>query len=231
MSRLLAIASAMWIGLLAGQAVADEASRLITVRGQGEVFAAPDRARLAGGVVTQASLAKQALSANNETMAQLFATLTRFEIPKRKLRTAAVSVNPVYQRSGPGGPRRLSGYRVVNTVFATTADLKRLGELLDALVVAGANRIGGISFMVADPAGFAAAARKKALADARRKAALYAGEAGVRLGKVLKIIEQGASMPRPEFARMAAGDAMSSVPTAPGEQRVRVAVTVTYAIE
>ena len=61
-----------------------------------------------------------------------------------------------------------------NQVTARVKDLKKLGTTLDALVRAGSNQIGGISFDVDEPKPFLDDARKKAVADARAKAELYA---------------------------------------------------------
>ena len=73
---------------------------------------------------------------------------------------------------------------------------------------AGANEIGGINFTVTQASKALDEAREKAVADARRKAEIYAKAAGVTLGAPLSISEEGA--PTPMFrgkmaAPMAAG--------------------------
>jgi len=67
-------------------------------------------------------------------------------------------------------------------------------------------------------------ARDDAIADARRKAELYAKAAGVKLGNVVSISEEG---PAPQARPMQAMRA-SAVPIAPGEQTLRSIVTVSY---
>ena len=69
------------------------------------------------------------------------------------------------------------------------------------------------------------------MADARRKAELYAQAAGVRVGRVLEIAEQGISVPRPRLMQATEMRARAAVPVAPGEQRVSANVTVGYEIE
>ena len=81
-------------------------------------------------------------------------------------------------------------------------DLDTLGAVLDQSVTVGANTINGISFSVADPAKLYDEARKKAFADARAKAELYAGVAGVELGDIAAITEtQGYGQPQPYMMR------------------------------
>ena len=75
-------------------------------------------------------------------------------------------------------------------------------------------------------------ARRRAIADARRKAELYATEAGATLKRTLTIREGGARPgPRPVLRAMAALDAAESVPVARGEQTMSASVSVTYELE
>jgi hypothetical protein len=99
------------------------------------------------------------------------------------------------------------------------------------LVREGANQVHGISFSVAEPSRILDSAREKAIADARRKADIYAHAAGIKAGKVVRIDEEGDhAAPRPPmlaYARAAVG----SVPIASGERSFHVRVAVTFAIE
>jgi uncharacterized protein YggE len=71
-------------------------------------------------------------------------------------------------------------------------------------------------------------AREQAIADARRKAEIYAKAAGVTLGAPVAISEGGAPAPI-AFRRMAA--APESAPIAPGEEMLQVSVSVSWAIK
>ena len=75
-------------------------------------------------------------------------------------------------------------------------------------------------------------ARKKAVADARAKAELYASAAGVSLGRVVQISESGGViMPPQPMYRMAAMDGAASVPIAAGQQTLGTNVSITYEIQ
>ena len=82
----------------------------------------------------------------------------------------------------------------------------------------------GIEFVVSEQSKLLDQARDEAIADARRKADLYAKAAGGSLGKVVTITEEGAPLPPRPIAAMRA----AAVPVAPGEQTLRAAVAVTY---
>ena len=71
-------------------------------------------------------------------------------------------------------------------------DVTKVASVIDVLVGAGANEIGGINFTVSQASKVLDDAREKAIADARRKAEIYAKAAGVTLGEPLAISEEGA---------------------------------------
>jgi uncharacterized protein YggE len=109
-------------------------------------------------------------------------------------------------------------------------DLDAAGEAVGALVEAGANRLNGLSFGFADSTALMDEARRDAVADARRKAELFAEAAGVTLGPVMSIQEQGGGGMR-LMAMARSMDAMeSAVPLERGENTVSAQVHVVWEI-
>ena len=202
----------------------------ITVVGSGTAAARPDTAEVSAGVVTQAATAAQALAQNNAAMEKVIKAATAAGIAEKDVQTTNVSVVP-QRRQGRQEPQPpdIIGYEVSNQVRIKVRDLTVLGRLLDALVGQGANALGGISFSVGEPAPVLDHARTNAMADARRKAEVYARAAGATLGPLLSIREGAAPVPRfgGEMPRMMAA---SPVPVAPGEQEFQASITVTYAL-
>ena len=97
------------------------------------------------------------------------------------------------------------------------------------LVGAGANEIGGINFVVSQASKLLDDAREKAIADARRKAEIYAKAAGVTLGEPLSISEDGG--PVPVFRAKMAAPMAAATPVAQGEETLSVTVSVSWAIK
>jgi uncharacterized protein YggE len=89
--------------------------------------------------------------------------------------------------------------------------------------------LSGLRFAIAKPGPLRDQARKRALSEAKRRAELYAAEAGVELGPVLRITEGGARGPLPRLRAMAATSAVGAM--APGETEIRMTVSVVYAIK
>jgi uncharacterized protein len=239
---LLAVAAcvaALGFGDPAAQADDKDEPPTISVSGTGKLAAAPDVADISMGVVTQAATAREALAANSESMAALIDTLKKHGVAAKDVQTTQIQIAPQYSQPRPAAPGvagsefipRVVGYRVVNEVEVTARDISKLGVVLDAVVQAGANQMHGISFRVNEPEKLLDEARKRAMADAKRKAELFAGEAGVVLGPPRSIQESGSAAPPPRmmFARGAAM-APASVPIAGGEQELSVSVQVVYEI-
>lgn len=214
----------------------------ISVGGSGRISAAPDVAEVSAGVITEAESAGRALRDNTEAMAALHEALKRRGVAAKDIQTSQISVQPRYSQPGPApGDQaqrefipRVVGYTVSNTVRITVRDLAKLGELLDAVVTSGANQMYGINFRLDRPDALLDEARKRAVADARRKAELLAGEAGVVLGPAVQISESGGapSPPMPMFrGGMEMMAAPAAVPVAPGEQELEVSVQIVYRID
>lgn len=210
----------------------------VTVSGEGTATAVPDIAIITSGVVTRADTAGEALKANAAAMTKALAALKDAGVAERDVGTSGLTVQPQYDYgNGDGGQRapKLAGYEVRNAVTIRARDIGKLGELIDALVKAGSNQIDGLVFDVADKEARLDEARRAAIADARRKAALYAAEAGAKLGRVLSIDEDASGSeepPRPFAMRAKAMDAAApATPIARGEQELRVRVTARWGLE
>ena len=106
-------------------------------------------------------------------------------------------------------------------------DTGKLGAILDKVVSLGANTIDGIAFDVAEPDKLRDEARKRAVQNAIATAKVYAEAAGVTLGPILSISEDGSGpgpYRRPDAARMEMSKrtCRSKAGTATVETRVRV---------
>ena len=219
--------------LWAGGAWAQEiAGGRLSVTGTGQVDSQPDMAVISMGATAEARTAAKALDATSVATAEMLALLGQAGIAPRDMQTSTLSLSPLWDnsRSSSSGDRpRITGYQASNTVTVRVRKLDDLGAILDAVVESGANSFQGLTFGLQDPAPAQDAARLAAVAEAMRKAALYADAAGLTLGPVLELSEAGDTSPRPvEFARMAAMS--DAVPVAQGEVSIRAQVSMVFAI-
>jgi len=213
------------------QEAAETAPRQISVSGTGRVDLAPDMATVMIGVTHQDKAAGTALQQTSDAVAAMLERLAGLGIAARDVQTAALTLNPVW-RDNPAqqGQPMPWGFEASNVVNLRLRDIAALGTVLDALVTDGANRLDGISFGLQDPDASMDEARRRAVADAQRKAALYAEAAGVTLGPVISLTETGMASPRPQMLEMAAMRA-DSVPVAAGEVGITASVQMVFALE
>lgn len=203
--------------------------RTITVTASGTAEADPDQARITSGVTSEAETARAAMDANSQTMTKLIAGLKDAGIEARDIQTSNLNISPRYDnQQRREGPPVVIGYQVSNEVAVLVRDLKNLGEVLDRAVTLGANQMRGLSFEVSKAETLRDAARTDAIANARRRAELYAKAAGASVGKVLDIAEGSGNpgSPRPMYAR--AAKLMESVPVEAGSETLTASVTVTW---
>jgi len=230
MKHCTALSAAIAAGtLLAAPALAQTMPpAVISVTGEATVSVPPDLAQIDAGVTSEAKTAREASDANNAAMGKVLLALKGAGIDEKDFQTSRLSLQP---QTAPNrtGPNAIVGYRASNRVTIRLRDVTKVASVIDTLVAAGANDIGGINFMVSQASKLLDEAREQAIADARRKAEIYAKAAGVTLGAPLSISEAGAPGPI-LYRKMAAGMA-ASAPVAQGEETLAVTVGVSWAIK
>lgn len=191
---------------------------------------APDAAQVSAGVQLRAPTASEAMRRNAAQMDKVIARLRQQGIAREDIQTANFSLNPQYQYRDGNQPPLFLGYEATNQVTVTLRDMAGIGPTLDALVEAGANNVGGPSFMLEKDEPAKAAARRAAFVSAGAQAAEYArmaGYSGVRLLEVSESFSQVRPMAMLQ-AEMRAADAANKTPIEPGQVGTAVTVTVKY---
>ena len=209
---------AVLIAILAAP-VAHAADRLVTVNGEATVNVAPDTAVIRVGVNSTAKSAREASDANGKQMT----AVKDAGVAARDVQTSRLSLQPQYNPNR-SGTARLLGFQATNQITVNVRDIDKLAGIIDQAIAAGANEMSGLEFVVSQQSKLLDQARDEAIADARRKADLYAKAAGAKLGAVISISEEGSAPPPRMMQAMRAGAA----PVAPGEQTLRAVVTVSY---
>ena len=220
--------AACLLTLLSGAAFAqDRFVPRFTVTGEASVTATPDMATIRTGVTNQGKSAKETSDANAKTANALVAALRAAAIADNDIQTAGLSLQPTYENTVSSGRGRINGFQASTQLTIKVREIPKLADVIDRVVAAGASDINGIEFIVSAPSPALDAARTEAVADARRKAEIYAKAADVTLGRVIARSENGA-MPEPMMMMAEARVGRSSPAVMPGEKTLRLTVTVTY---
>lgn len=207
----------------------------LSVSGSGKAYLDPDIAYITVGVHTENKDAAEAVASNNTRSQKVADALKNLKIDPKDIQTTNFSIYPQQQYDTQG---KLTGttYMVDNSVYITLRDLSKLGDVLDAVITAGANSINGIQFDVADKTKALSDARKSAVADAQGQAQELASAAGVQLGAIQSINTSASQPPVPIYSKglgggVAAAEQAATVPVSAGQLIVTIDVNIVYEIK
>ena len=200
----------------------------VIVNGEGSVSVAPDYAEIISGVTTQAKTAAEATDANSKAILALNAALQKEGVAPSDIQTVRFSVSPVYGTPQPNHPPPLVGFSTANELGIKVRQIGKVGEILDALIAAGATEAGSVQFQHSDMSKALDQARQAAIADARRKAEVYAQASGLKLGGVAWVTENPAYAPMSPMAVRSMSASPAAVPIAAGQDTLRVQITVGF---
>jgi uncharacterized protein YggE len=221
----------------------------------------PDQLSVTVGVETNDTTAQEAVSQNANLTAQVIAALRGLGIGENRIETSSYSVLPIYQYIQPPQPcieifppppgcetrQEIIGYRATNTVTVTldvpffrmvteTVPDVNAGQVIDAAVTAGANRVEGIVFFISPDR--QEEIRDTLIGDAIANARQRANIAAEALGMTVSGVQSATINPLdfPVFSvdlqeGAAAADTVSA-PTQilPAEQEVSTTVSVVFYI-
>jgi uncharacterized protein YggE len=220
----------------------------------------PDQLSVTIGVETNGTSAQDAVLQNSNLTAQVIAAVRGLGIDENRIETSSYSVLPIYQYIQPLQPcieiyppppgcetrQEIIGYRATNTVTVTldvpflrmvtppTPDVGA-GQVIDAAVRAGANRVDGILFFISPDR--QQEIRNTLIGDAIANARQRANIAAEALDMAVTGVESATINPIdfPIFSvdlreASAAGAASVSAPTQilPGQQEVSTTVSVVF---
>lgn len=196
------------------------------------VSVAPDIATIGAGVTTEAPTATEALRQNSAEMTKVIAKLKALGIAEKDIQTTGINLNARYDYDQASQRSVFRGYQAANRVSVILRKIDRAGEVLDALVAAGANDLSGPSFSIENDEAAKDAARKRAIERVQARVKAYADMFGYDRAKVLSISEniEGRG-PMPEMAMMKASDGMvaAAPPVQPG--MVSTGISISFKFE
>lgn len=194
------------------------------------VEAEPDIATVGAGVTTQDATAVEAMRANARAMTSVVERIKQLGVAERDIQTSGINLGAMYDYDRTSERQVFRGYQASNRVSVKLRDIQRTGEVLDALVAAGATDLSGPDWSIDDDTAARAQARRAAVERARAQALEYARFAGYPNLRLLEINETIVpSRPMPMMRQMAVSEAAdASTPVQPGMVEAGVTVTVKY---
>ena len=190
----------------------------------------PDIVTMSAGVTSEAPTAVEALRQNSARMRQVIDRLKSLGVAERDIQTSGINLNARFDYDQMSREQVFRGYQASNRVSIKLRDIGGAGEVLDALVAAGATDLNGPMFGVDDDTAAKAEARRNAMERGRQMARAYAQSAGyadVRLLRVSESVRGSGPQPLSREIVMSAS-ASDSAPILPGMVATGVSISVTY---
>lgn len=217
-------------GLLAGSALtasAEEAPRSLTVTGRGAVTAEADTATLYVVIESRGATAAEAVRDNAETAARVRNAVIAAGAASDGFSTANYTLWPEYDMKGQ---QKIKAYCAQNSMKVDVKQLALTGQVSDAAITAGADRIGSVTFSLRDEETYKEEALRRAAADAKKKAATIAAGLGTALGAPLSVTANSVYVSAYKSPARNTAEADAGTTLTPDRQEITAQVTVVYEI-
>ena len=126
----------------------DPSEQTISVTGSATTSSEPDTLIVVLGVESEAKTANESLSKNSNLLNSVISSLTSSGISEDDIQTSNFRIYPLYDFSDSKDKQILIGYRVSNILSIQTEKIDSAGNIIDAAVSSGANRVDNVSFQL-----------------------------------------------------------------------------------
>jgi uncharacterized protein len=203
----------------------------IAVVGTGVATGIPDQCKLQIALNSMKESAAEALTTCAEIASTAIAAIGDVAVEHHDVQTTGLSLQDWFDKDQRSVTARVATYQLEVTIRPVDGVSSVLAAL--AASTGDALQVRGIRLGVRDPEPMRIEARRLAVEDARRKAVELSQSAGIGLGSILAMEDDGA---RSQVSYRLASRAMfasgaPNIPIEPGEVSAVSSITVTYAIE
>lgn len=200
----------------------------LSVVGEGKVDVAPDTANIQAGITAEGKTVREVENKINDVNNKIAAASVKLGIDKKDIKTDNYSINPSYEFT-PEGRDNVSGYMGNASLTITVREQERVSQVITAATEAGANQVYNSGFFVDDPSKYREEARNKAIRNAKEQAQKLAKDLGIKLGRIVNIVETSAQNgPIPIYKDLQGLGGESAPNLQPGSQTITSVVTLYF---
>ncbi len=208
----------------------------INVAGHADMTIAPDLARVYAGISILKPTAAEAQAEADKAINSIIDGLRYKGIAERDIETENLNLYEEKEWFEKGSQMRSMGWRAAQTLKIKTADLAKVGDIVDVAVNNGANQINSIEFYLSTAKDDESKqlVLAKATQNAKKKAQTMADNLEVQLGKIVSASESNYGyMPyRYTMANNVGMEAVKESATVmPSDVTVSADMTLVYAIK
>ncbi len=210
--------------------------RLITVLGEAELQVVPDEVVITMAVETSDKNLVAAKKSNDDRVRKVIALAEKYKIEPKYIQTGQISIEPRYRNDYE--KREFIGYFVRKSIVIQLKDLSKFEDFFGSILEQGVNYIYGIQFQSSELNKYKNQVQALAVKAAKEKATMLASQLGQKIGEPYLIREEGTNFIPVEVGRYSAikaydqnlADSGEST-IAPGQIRVKAALTVSFELE
>ncbi len=175
-----------------------EPKNTITISAHSEIYAKPDLALVVASIINDAKTVSEAMASNTKSINAVIAFAKSQGVDAKDLKTTNFSIYPRYEWQTqkvcvvppcPSGKRVLIGYEVNQSLQIKIRDMAKIGNIVQGITEAGANRINNLSFSIAKKDELQKKVRDEAIKKAKAKAKDLASKLGIQLVKITRFTE------------------------------------------
>ncbi len=225
---------------------------LFNVDGTGTATAVPDSGVVNLGVTETATTVALAQSKTNEIANKLITDIKKLGIAEKDIKTTNYSITPNYsinprpllpnqpqtmmypiQPPSGGSEQQIIGYTVTQNLEIHVKQMDKTNKIVDTATADGANLIGQVSFSFSDEmkTKLENKARENAIKEANQKAQDLSNMSGIRLGKLINVVESNQIRPWGMMGTSMKSSGQELQPPTnitPGQSTVSITVTLFY---
>jgi len=222
---------------------------IFNANGTGTATAVPDTGVVNLGVTQTSATVADAQSKTNKISSKIIEDIKKLGISEKDIKTTNYSVTPNYSTNPrlllpdqpqtmmypvPGGSeQQIIGYTVTQNLKIDVKQMDKINKVVDTATAAGANLVGQVGFSFSDEmkTKLENKAREDAIKEAKQKAQNLAGFSGIRLGKLINVVESNQIWPwrMMETSMKSSGqDLQPPTNITPGENTISITVTLFY---
>jgi uncharacterized protein YggE len=164
----------------------------LSVVGEGKIEAIPDTAYVEVGIsIVGATTTQEAQNKIDKINNAIIENVKKLGIQKEDIKTSNYSIYPDY--SYEANVNKIKGYNGSVSLSIKVKDKKITSQVIEEATKAGANQVNGLRYAIENPNSLREKARQKAIDNAKLEAEKLAKTLGIKLGKIINIVESGSS--------------------------------------
>jgi uncharacterized protein YggE len=223
------------------------------VDGTGTATAIPDTGVVNLGVTQTSTTVVDAQNKTNVIAIKIIDDVKKLGVAEKDIKTTNYSVTPNYssnpkliiqnqpqnmmypvQPPTTGSEQQIIGYTVTQNLEIDVKQMDKTNKIVDTATLDGANLVGQVSFSFSDEVKtkLENQARLEAIPQAKQKAQDLSSMSGIRLGKLINVVESNQIRPWPMPMMVGSNkttqDSTQPTTITPGENTVSITVTLSY---